>query len=326
MATSNFVPLVSETGTGGRYGSVGLSDIYFGVPSTRSSGAFSIPVIKFKFYDPFGSAIGESPTIYMQSPAQLDLQQLASYSPTSSIFGGNVAATSRESTTVEGENSIKSFGFGASKTFAEAILSGIAKSFGSVSGYIQSAGQSDIDQAEFTRRQLVNPMQQLLYKGPQFKPYSFQFNLRPRNEDESKAALNIISCFKIANSPKFQAASEYGDDSLINLASDVASEINTFINGQPLTFGYPDLVEFEISMWSGTPGDGESAETLYKSKLCAIEAVGATYGQQKMSFFNSEGAASYPTETLLSLQLKEVVFRTTEDAIIESSNPSNTLR
>ena len=310
MATTNFSPLVGDAE--GRYGAIDQTTLEFGIPSTRndSGGNFAIPVIKFKFYDAKGADPVGAPTIYMQAPAQFDLQQLAQYQATGPIFG---SGTSYKDAT-QGEDSFSLGGrvVSGAKSFGEALMSSVARSFTNFQGYIESAGQSGIDQAEFTNRRMVNPLQQLLYKGPQFKPYSFNFNLRPRSQYEAKSAMDIISAFKIANSPQFEE-----DPSSIFTAQGLL----TLVEGQPLTFGYPDLVEFELMMYKGN-GTETDASSLYKSKLCAIESIGANYGQQKLTFFDPGigGNVYYPTEIVMSLSLKEVVLRTTEDAIIEAQN------
>lgn len=308
MATSIYSAAESSDGTS--YNGILNKSIYFGLSENRGHDFFTGTGIHFKFYDPFGEVISEAPEIYMQSPTQFESINQAAYESTGSIFGADADFSSAGSTI----DSIRG-------SLAEALMSSVTKSFASFAGYFTSAGQSGIGQAEFMTKQLTNPLQQLLYKGPQYKPYALQFNLRPRNEAEAENLLSIISAFKIANSAKFTmnsaAVAQSGEVNVASAALDAASAIA----GVPLTFGYPDLVEFEIIRF-----EGGAPQTIYESKKCAIETISTSYGQQKMAFFNSSSAASYPIETMLSLTLKEVVYRTNEDANLEATNSNITLR
>lgn len=317
MATTNFAPNIGDYENGGEYGAAafGKTSISFGIPSTRPSGKFAIPAIKFKFYNAEGDAIGQAPTIYMQAPAQFDLQQLARYQETGAIFGSNLTSTGGTVGEDGGISDVVLNGVNIGKSFSEALMASIAASFTNLEGYIRSAGQTGIDQAEFANRAMVNPLQQLLYKGPVFKPYSFNFNLRPRSLEEAQAALEIISTFKIANAAKFKNPEGFF----------TPNDLLELVGSQPFVFGYPDLVEFELIMYAGDDTGTEETATLYKSKLCAIESIGANYGQQKLTFFDPGtttrgiGTTFYPTEIAMTLSLKEVVVRTAADAVAESA-------
>jgi hypothetical protein len=323
MATATrttFGPQVSsDVDIGSRYGSF-ANTINFGIPETsKSSHGFSIPVVEFKFKSAFGTDItGGSPILRIRAPSSLSLQHNSNYERGGNIFGGSVDM-GFNGATKEGANASFSFLGQTGNTLAEAIARKIIGAAGEKIGYFESAGQSGIDQFEFANRSVINPFSQLLYKGPNFKQYNLPFVMRPKNINEARAAMGIISAFKIASSPKV-ASGMYEDVDALRDPSVFGTITNAIVDSIPLTFGYPDLVSFEIYMYSGT----EISEPIYTSLNCAIMSVSTDYGQQKMSFFIPDSGENkyYPTEIAMTIGLQEVEFRTTYDA--EQEVTSNT--
>jgi hypothetical protein len=315
---TTFGPQVSSNeDIGSRYG-LFANTISFGMPETsKSSHGFSIPVVVFKFKSAFGTDItGGSPRIEIRAPSSLSLQHNSNYDRGGNIFGGSVDMSFNAAT--EGANASFSFLEQTGNTLAEAIARKIISAAGDKIGYLESAGQSGIDQFEFANRSVINPFSQLLYKGPNFKQYNLPFVMRPKNLDEARAAMGIISAFKIASSPKVAGGTYQDVDAL---REEVFGKIaNAIEDSIPLTFGYPDLVSFEIYMYSGT----ECSAPIYTSLNCAIMSVSTDYGQQKMSFFIPDIGENkyYPTEIAMTIGLQEVEFRTTYDA--EQEVTSNT--
>jgi hypothetical protein len=318
MTRTTFGPQVSsDEDIGSRYASL-ANTINFGIPETsKSSHGFSIPVVVFNFKSAFGTDItGGSPTLKIRAPSSLSLQHNSNYDRGGNIFGGSQMSFNEAP---EGANASFKFLDQTGNTLAEAIAKKIMGAAGGKMGYLESAGQSGIDQFEFANRSVINPFSQLLYKGPNFKQYNLPFVMRPKNIDEARAAMGIISAFKIASSPKV-AGGTYEDVDAPGDPSVFGTITNAIVDSIPLTFGYPDLVSFEIYMYSGT----ECSAPIYTSLNCAIMSVSTDYGQQKMSFFIPDSGENkyYPTEIAMTIGLQEVEFRTTYDA--EQEVTSNT--
>jgi hypothetical protein len=90
----------------------------------------------------------------------------------------------------------------------------------------------------------------------------------------------------------------------------------TTAEASPLTFGYPDVCEFELALYQ--PSEG-ILKKVFKSDKCVFEAVVADYGSSnKMTFFED---GFYPTEVALTLNLKELVFQTTTSMYEYANNP-----
>ena len=320
---ASFEPAIStDEVIGGRYANL-KNTIQFGIPDTSlSADGFAIPVIEFTFISPFGYGVEGAPIIFMRAPNSLNLSHASNYNQQTNIFG---ASNLIPSMTTEGEGDAKTavldFLGQTGRTVTEAISKQLFSAAGEKSGYLSSAGQTGIDQFEFSSRNTINPFQQLVYKGTAFKPYTLTFTMRPKNSSEAKAALDIISAFKIAASAKvsngtvarglFDSSGESG-----SLVSGAADSIISAIEAEiPLTFGYPDLIIFRILMYS-SDGTKSSASPLYKSLGCAIQNISTDYGQQKMTFFSpiNNSTEYYPTEITLTLSLQEIAMRTVEDA------------
>lgn len=320
MTTSVFNPQLSEQiEIDARYEYI-QDEYRFGVPSSAAGNiGFSVPIINFNFKSPFGNEIPGAPKLFIRAPNGLNLTQLSNYQAAGPIFGGGGGGDG--STTNVGSNTI----FGATfSNLAQSVATQLKGALDNLQGYIQSVGQSGRDQAEFSTRSVINPFQQLLYKGPTFKQYSLPFTFRPKKIDEARAMMAIISAFKIASSPKIQKGSYADIDVGEGLFQEVTNNALSALAGDvALSFGYPDLVEFEIQMFkNGISQSVSNTEvvTLYKSLPCAIQSVSTDYGQQKMAFFIPESGSDeyYPTEVTMTLSLQEIAFRSLKEARDES--------
>ena len=295
-----------------RYGKANLTGTYM-YPESNIVDGFYVPMMNFKFYDAFGKAIANSPTIRVRVPNNFNLTNFSEYSRTESVFGDNMAGVAgqiyQEATLenigkqssglteakINEEGTAGLMKYGA--TAAEAFLLALQKSLGSAAGFLSSGGLNSLAQSEFSGRAAVNPYAQLLYKGPQFRRYTVPVIIRPRSNTEATNALNIIKAFKIASSPSVQ-----------NRSLKLGSGTYTL---QSFVFGYPHLTAFDINFRSPTEN-----KTIFESKLCAIESVAVDYGGQKMAFFED----GVPTEINLTLQLSEISVRTLGDARYDSAS------
>lgn len=278
----------------------------FSYPLTQNVDGFYVPMMQFKFFDAFGRSISRAPTVKVRVPNNFNVTNFSDYSRTEGIFGaGMESLTGKIYDDLGPENIKERGGEGVESTFdnllkygasaSEAFQYAIKKSLAGVTGFLSSGGLNSIAQAEFQGRAAVNPYAQLLYKGPQFRRYQVPVIIKPRSQEESDAALNIIRTFKLAASPGVQNR-------------DVTLGTGTFTL-QSFVFGYPHLTQFTIDFNSPTTN-----KEVFQSKLCALESVAVDYGGQKMNFFED----GIPTEITLTLQMSEIAVRTLGDARIDS--------
>jgi hypothetical protein len=85
-------------------------------------------------------------------------------------------------------------------------------------------------------------------------------------------------------------------------------------SGSVFTFGYPDMVKFDLVLYRGVAGVGQ-IDTLFKSEFCMIESVSVDYGaQNKMTFFDGTKGQYFPTDVNLTISLRESVLITAPKA------------
>lgn len=124
---------------------------------------------------------------------------------------------------------------------------------------------------------IVNPHMALLFKGPSFREFQFEFHFMAKNKEESDAIKNIIYQFKYAAHP--------------SVNNDAA--IDRYLN-------FPE--NFTIEFFS--PKD----EYLFKITPCALTNMEVDYaGSGVPSFFTNTGA---PVDVRMSLQFKELAIVT----------------
>lgn len=303
-----------------RYRTIGVENQILAFPSTNDDG-FNMARIRFLFLNAYGEKIRGAPPIYLKLPANFNVTGFSDYSRTENIFAGgrdvysaigNAALQERgnEAAAAQGatEEALRAIG-SAGLTGAEAFQYAAKKGLGSILGFIGSAGLSNIGQYEFNERRAVNPMAQLLYKGPQFRRYQLPFTMRPKNERDAENIRKIIGTFRVASSPAVP------DTSGLTIGSDSAIAIG---QGNSFTFGYPHLTQFRVGF---IDPNSNSSKTIFKSKVCAIESVSVDYGGQKMTFFED----GMPTELNMTIQLTEVMPRTLGDSITDARNPDITM-
>lgn len=297
-----------------RYSSIGVSSSTLTYPSKVSDDGFNLPKIRFTFLNAYGELISGSPSIYLKLPGNLNITGFSDYGRTETIFGGGPSIYSSIANPALQEKGEKASAAGATVealadlgqagiTGIEAFQYAAKKGLGNILGFIGSAGLSNIGQYEFNKRQAVNPMAQLLYKGPQFRRYQLPFTLHPKNKAESDAVRKIIGAFRVASSPSVP------DVSGTQVAGISIGQGNSF------TFGYPHLTQFTVVF---IDPDDNSVKKIFRSKVCAIESVSVDYGGQKMTFFED----GTPTDMVMTLQLSEVMPRTLGDSITDAKDPN----
>lgn len=299
-----------------RYAKIGASGKYSYPYEYNDNAGFNIPYIYFKFTDPFGGRISSAPRVALKMPDNFNLTNFSDYARTENIFAtssdvyNNVLnnAIKDKQTDIANDNvggnedSVQKMIDKVAKvgvSAAEAFQYSWKKAFANLEGWGASAGMSNIGQYEFMNRQAVNPMAQLLYRGPQMRRYQLPFPMHPKSAKESTEIQKILAIFRVASSPSVPDTSGTAIGG-INIGA-----------GNAFTFGYPHLTQFDVLF---TAPD-RSVKTIFRSKLCVIESVAVDYGSQKMTFFED----GHPTEIALTLQLTEVSPRTLGDAYQDSA-------
>ena len=125
-----------------------------------------------------------------------------------------------------------------------------------------------------TRGAILNPNLELLFESPTLRPFSFTFDLAPRNEDEANEVIKIIRFFKQGSAP-------------------IRSESNLFLLA-PHTFQVHYIL-----------GGDDSAEHPFigRMKECAITKVQVDYTPQQ-NYSTLKGG--YMTSYKLTLQMTEL--------------------
>ena len=134
---------------------------------------------------------------------------------------------------------------------------------------------------------VVNPNLELLFQGPQLRPFNFSFKLSPRNEDEARIVKGIIRAFKEA------------------MAVKVASS--------QLFLKAPNV--FEIKYVRGRTKDSnelDSHPSLNKIKTCALQACNVDYTPDGTYMTFADPSATM-TSYNISLQFQELEPVTSKD-------------
>lgn len=290
----------------GRYRSMGLENVIIAFPSGNDDG-YNYPKMRFIFLNAYGQKISGSPSIYLRLPSNFNVTGFSDYSRTEAIFSGGATEYTSLAQKVLGEKAQGATGQAldaigkAGITGIEALQYALTKGAANLAGFVGSAGLSNIGQYEFNQRRSVNPMAQLLYKGPQFRRYQLPFVVRPRNSKDSDNIRKIIGAFRVASSPSVPSTA----------GTSIAGV--TIGSGNSFTFGYPHLTQFTVGFID--PANNQ-AKSIFRSKVCVIESVAVDYGGQKITFFE-DGS---PTEMNFTIQLTEVMPRTLGDSLTDAKD------
>jgi hypothetical protein len=288
-----------------RYASLGSTEIQF--PSSNEG--FNVPIARFTMLDAYGNRVTGAPKLQIRMPNLFNITNISDYAKTDNIFGAPTAYKSA----AEGlyNQAAAKDGFSAANfalTAADALQYSIKKGFAGVAGFAESAGMGNVGQFEFTGRAAINPMSQMLYKGPQYRRYQMPFILKPKTRNESENIKKIISAFRLASSPSLPNTSGRGiGDTSVSIGE-----------GTSFTFGYPHLTQFDLLFYT----DDKNSKRIFRSKPCVIESVSTDYGSQKMTFFEDGN----PAEITLTVQLTEIVPRTLGDAKYDAVSSEITLK
>lgn len=130
---------------------------------------------------------------------------------------------------------------------------------------------------------VVNPNTELLFQGPQLRPFNFTFRLSPRDEPEANQVKNIIRVFK--------------ESMAVKIASD------------GLFLAAPNI--FKISYINGTTKDENGHKSLNKIKTCALQSCSVDYTPDGsyMTFNDREHTMTSYNLTLQFQELEPVTNR-----------------
>lgn len=307
-----FTPNLAE-GTGILKDLADPDALQFGLDNSAHD-EFDTPVAAFTFYTADGSATSY-PTVYIRMTSSFETAISNSFRTEQGIFGqpgtGNTDTITGKIGTLGG-------------SFMEGLIKQVMGGAGAAGGFIASAGASGKAQVEFLRRQMFNNFSQLIYNGPDFRRFPFNFNFRPTSQKDAEHMLSIIKLFKYASSPRTTSDIELdrqdyeiktNDEGVESISQRESNLDASFLSNSFFLFGYPDMCKFDIMYLTGDTDKTFEQETVFSSKFCVIENVSATYGSQnKMSFIpSSTGNTYYPSEVNFQLQLKEAILSTAHD-------------
>lgn len=174
-----------------------------------------------------------------------------------------------------------SLNYSAEELTIEAAISQVG-AVDSVGAALREASQKVMSMSKTLQhmtRTVYNPHLAMLFQGIGFRSFTFEFDLRARNQKESDQINNIIKAFKYHSAP--------------GVPEDAAKEVRFF---------YPD--EFLISVYS------PAEEYLFKMSRCVLNNMSVNYsGSGQNSFFRNTGA---PTDVKLMLNFTETEVMTKE--------------
>ena len=124
----------------------------------------------------------------------------------------------------------------------------------------------------------ANPKKEQVFKGVNFRTFSFDYKFSPRNSSEAKSVLNIIEQFKYHMHPEFK-------------------DSNNFV------YIYPS--EFDIFYYN----DGQENTKLHRHTSCVLTDMSVNYAPNGM--FNTF-ADGMPSQIDITLQFRELALLTKE--------------
>jgi len=166
----------------------------------------------------------------------------------------------------------KIFKSGTTSSVSNAVRLFLAGKAAGVSGLLSRVGGA-----------VLNPNLELLFQGPQLRPFNFTFRLSPRNKEEAQQVKYIIRFFKQNMSVK-------------------NSDVNLFLKT-------PNVFQIKYHLAGDTKGDHPS---LNRIKICALQSCSVDYTPDgSYMTFNDAGATM--TSYNLTLQFQELEPVTEKD-------------
>ena len=127
-----------------------------------------------------------------------------------------------------------------------------------------------------------NPRKEMVFKGIDFRTFSFEYKFFPRSDDEAKNVEQIINTFKFHMHPEFKDKDSY-------------------------LYVYPS--EFDISYYTSVNGLQGINTHVHKHTSCVLTEMAISYGSQGNFTVFANGM---PTEITITLSFKELMVPTKE--------------
>lgn len=148
---------------------------------------------------------------------------------------------------------------------------------------------------EGLRGESFNEQTQVYFDNPEFRSYNFEFTLIPRNVKDAKRMMAIRDIFRYHASPGLSNSGlNWTYPSMVRfkfIRNEVLGQANELVNRSAV----------------GKGGTLQNNNNLFRSKMCAIESVNFTYGdEQYREFYDDESDQYFPALIRLAIQLKEV--------------------
>ena len=134
--------------------------------------------------------------------------------------------------------------------YLEAVKQNSGATVSAVGNSLAAAAAGVDGQALLSRTtgQVLNPNMELLFKGPALRPFSFKFQLSPRNKEEANTVIKILRFFKQGSAP-------------------IRSKSNLFLKS-------PHIFRIKYVRMGA---EGELHRGLNAFKTCALQSVGVNY-------------------------------------------------
>jgi len=199
--------------------------------------------------------------IFLYTPQQLSVRygmqwsdeemDLAVSMATSPELANQLKAVDSQSKSGGGQNSdFGSLASGIGKIATNVIASQVLKKSGSLSAVTRSAG---------------NPRKEQIFKGVDYRRFTFDYQFYPKSPEEAQAALNIIWLFKYHMHPEFKDATNFiyvypsefdieyfingtENDKLNKISSCVLTEMNVNYSPNGVFSTFPDGTPTQINM------------------------------------------------------------------------------
>ncbi len=128
-----------------------------------------------------------------------------------------------------------------------------------------------------------NPKKEQVFKGVDFRTFTFEYQFFPRNEDEAKNVQNIIQQFKFHMHPEYKGSGEF-------------------------IFVYPS--EFDIVYYT----NGQENENLHRHTSCVLTEMSVNYTPNGAfnTFAQSRTGGGMPTQINIQLTFRELQILTKE--------------
>jgi hypothetical protein len=182
---------------------------------------------------------------------------------------------------------------GGKSAFQAALKSGLAQTLGS--RFVETLGGGDVGRASILgiTGKVANPMMELIYTAPSFRPLQFDFFFYPRSESEALQVQQIINRFRYHQAP----------------------ELSTFTSGRPDGLLIPPS-QFDIKFYYG----GKQNPNIPPVATCVLNDITLNYAPNGWSAYEVPGEndpkigrTGMPVAIQMTLQFTEITYLTKQD-------------